>query len=261
MPLQQSFQPAKIRKFIPRPSAHWSFSFRRWARPLCPIVDRFTPVLDRLERQRQTLHFVHAFIDLARYPSIKNPWILTDIVLPLYIRWLQQHLSPPDTQRPATIVAPSVRHADAIVRNVWQYPTLSRAEKTSLTSLISIASHSPCSLNRLRGLTYHYALIIHTDRLRTRHRVDRYSLLYRAIAPAIFRGNDSALIIVGDSRLHPRLSFARQSAAPPYPLVAGPEGDIMILAVPDLCPIPPPPEPLPIMPLIYPSPIVSETIL
>lgn len=249
MPLAHSYQPAKIRKAIPRPVAPWSVSFRRWARPLCPFVDRFTPVLDHLERQRQTLHFVHAFIDLARFPTIKATSLLTDIVLPLYIRWLQQHLAPADAQRPAVIVAPTVRHAGAIARSVWQ--------KSSLAFLVSRASHSPFSFNRLRGLTFHYALIIHTDRLRTRHRADRYSLLYRAIAPSIFRGNDSALIIVGDSRLHPRLSFARQAGAPPYPLHDLPDGDIIILSVPDLCPIPPPPKFFPIMPLIYPISIPS----
>ena len=253
MPLAYPYQSAKIRKTIPRPAAPWSISFRRWARPFCPFVDRFTSVLDSLERQRQTLHFVHAFIDLARFPTIKATSLLTDIVLPLYIRWLQQHLSPPGAQRPAVIVAPTVRHAGAIARSVWQ--------KTSHTFSVNRASHSPFSFNRLRGLTFHYALLIHTDRLRTRHRTDRYSLLYRTIAPAIFRGNDSALIIVGDSREHPRLSFARQAAAPPYPLKAASEGHIIILTVPDLCPIPPPPESVPIMPLIYSIPMASEIIL
>lgn len=245
MPLARSYQPAKIRKSVPRPSAPWSISFRRWARPLFPYVDRFTPVLDRLERQRQTLRFVHAFIDLARFPSIKTPYLLTDIVLPLYIRWLQQHLSPPDTYRPVAIIAPSIRHARAISRHVSLSPGLTHH-----------ASHSPFSFNRLRGLTFHYGLIIQTDRLHSRFGADSYSLLYRAVAPAIFRGYDSALIIVGDSRLHPRLSFARQSAAPPYPLHTDPGDEIIILSPPDLYPIPPPPRPLPILPILPIFPIL-----
>ncbi len=260
MPLPQLYQPAKIRKAIPRPSTPWSVSFRRWARPFCPFVDRFTHVLDRLERQRQTLHFVHAFIDLARFPSIKSPTILTDIVLPLYIRWLQQRLSPAGTERPAAIIAPTVRHARAISRNIWQSSALSPPEMSSLNFLICHASHSPFSFNRLRGLTCHFALVIHTDRLRVRHHADRYSQLYRAIAPMLFNGNDSALIIVGDSRLHPRLSFARQSASPPYPLPIDSVDDIIILAPPDIYPIPPPPI-FPILPILLPLPITPDPIL
>lgn len=144
---------------------------------------------------------------------------MTDTVLPLYLRWLQERIAPRDSERPVAILSRTKRHATAILDRVFDYRSRHPRRHWHLyRHLYKSAGHTRRSFEGLRGKTFFYALILDADLLRTKLGFNRFSALTRAVLPCFSRDNGHAVIIVGDSSRHPRSTFACMAHDPPCPL-------------------------------------------
>ncbi|MCM1028708.1 MAG: hypothetical protein NC342_05850 [Pseudoflavonifractor sp.] len=205
-----------------KPYTPWSFSFRHWVRRLHPDlpIDRYRLILDRLEHQRHLLGFVYAYIDIVNLRHL-DPHLLSNTILPLYLRWLREVIAPADAIRSTAIITRRKPMAQEIIRRCFVRPLRQVGRRLSAEErddLFTPASHSLRSVNSLRASSIHYCLVLDTDLFHARYKGSSFGALLQCVAPFFSGAPGSALIFVGDSARHPRSGFAKMILRQPYPL-------------------------------------------